>query len=144
MSDHRANNDASRARLGHVAGDVADGAYTSRADGWPPSALLAHLAFWDRLTLQRWHAAIRDGRSTPADLPDGLQDLINDASFATWSALSPADAAAQAVAAAEAVDAFLPSVDGSLADQLIADGRVRLVDRSLHRRQHLEAIERAG
>jgi len=122
---------------------VAD-AYDRAADGWPPSALLAHLAFWDRLTLQRWHAAIRDGRSTPPDLPDGLQDLINDAAFATWSALSPRDAAAQAVAAAQEVDAFLATVDDGLADQLIADGRVRLVDRSLHRTQHLDAIERAN
>ena len=143
MTDHRARNDASRARLEVIAGGVAGGTHRVDVGEWSPSTLLAHLAFWDRLTLQRWHAAIRDGRSTPADLPDGLQDLINDASFATWSALSPADAAAQAVAAAEEVDAFLATVDGSLADQLIAEGRVRLVDRSLHRRQHLEAIERA-
>jgi hypothetical protein len=143
MSDHGANNDGSRERLGQIARMVVDD-YDAPADGWTPSALLAHLAFWDRLTLQRWHAAIRDGRSTPADLPDGLQDLINDASFATWSSLSPADAAAQAVAAAQEVDAFLATVDDTLADQLIAEGRVRLVDRSLHRTQHLDAIERAN
>src|SRR4051812_30369571 len=61
MSDHRARNDASRSRLEAVAAGVADGTHRADVGEWSPSTLLAHLAFWDRLTLRRWHAAIRDG-----------------------------------------------------------------------------------
>ena len=143
MTDHRARNDASRARLEVIAGGVAGGTHRVDVGEWSPSTLLAHLAFWDRLTLQRWHAAIRDGRSTPADLPDGLQDLINDASAPAWSALSPTSASSEAVAAAGELDAFLATVDDALAAQLEAEGRPRLVDRSRHRTEHLDAIEAA-
>jgi DinB family protein len=143
MTDHRARNDASRARLETIAAGVAAGTHRVNVGEWTPSTLLAHLAFWDRLTLQRWNASIRDGRSTPADLPDGLQDLINDASAPAWSALSPTNAASEAVAAAREVDAFLATLDDALAAQLEVEGRPRLVDRSRHRADHLDAIEAA-
>ena len=143
MSDHRANNDASRARLEAVAADVADGTLRVDVGDWTPSALLAHLSFWDRFVVQRWHAAIRAGRSTPPSLPDGMEDLLNDAARPAWSALTPADAAAEAVDAARAADEFLATIDDALADQLIADGRERLIDRSRHRTEHVAAIEAA-
>ena len=49
----------------------------------------------------------------------------------------------ECLSAAEELDGFLASLDVDVVEELIRDGRERLVDRSLHRGEHLETIEAA-
>ncbi len=74
---------ASRERLESVVARLRDEDYGRDAGGgWTIGTLLAHLAFWDRLTLERLGRWERDGFSaTPVDA-----DPINEAARPGWLA----------------------------------------------------------
>ncbi len=119
-------NDEQRVRLAQVVGRLTSDDHAREAmPGWTIGALLAHLAFWDRLVVERWTEAIADGATIPVSLSDGLADLINGASLAQWTAMPGPLAAREAVVAAQAA------------------GLGGLIDRSRHRVEHLDAIEAA-
>lgn len=68
--------------------------------GWTVSVALAHLAFWDCLTLkvlEKW-----EGGNIPPTI--GGFDAINDAMLPEWLEVAPLSAAHNAVAATEQVD----------------------------------------
>jgi len=109
--------------------------------GWTVGVLLAHQAFWDRFLTSRWQSALAAGRASPADLPDGLANLLNDAMAPIWRAVPGPQAGALAVAAAEEVDQVVASLPRASVEAVIAEGRERLVDRSYHRKEHLDAID---
>ena len=135
-----ARNAASRERLRRLAdaGDAALG--RPLGDGWTIGAVLAHLAFWDRWVLARWDRYERDGAIE--DLPDGILDLANAAGLPGWLALEPARAAAMALAAAEEVDRRIDGLPPAAVAHALATGRPTMLDRSLHRGPHLDAIDR--
>jgi hypothetical protein len=108
---------------------------------WTIGALLAHLAFWDRLVIERWTRAIADGDTIPMSLSEVLTDLINGASLAQWLVMPGALAGREAVAAAEAVDGYVEGLEAARIDAAEAAGLGRLVDRSRHRMEHLDMIE---
>ena len=144
MARHDDNNAASRSELDAAAARVRDGSVT-RSDGeWSASTVLAHIAFWDRMVLRRWRGTERYRRRYPDPLPDGIEDLVNDAAAPAWGLLSPAQAAAEAIAAAEAVDAYVTRIPADVVAELGLTGKERLVDRSLHRREHLATLDRSG
>lgn len=109
------------------------------ADGWTPAALLAHLAFWDRFVLARWRHFEREGALT--GLPDEHLDLTNEAALPLWLALSGDQAGTLALAAAEEVDLAIEALPPSAVELALATGRPAMVDRSLHRREHLDVLE---
>ncbi len=74
---------------------------------------------------------------------DADVDVINDAAKAQWLALQPRVAAQQAVEAARACDAALDAARGELIAQIVAIGYPINVSRAVHRREHLDEIERA-
>jgi len=111
-------------------------------DGWTVAVLLAHLAFWDRWQIVRWQGARAEGLAMPADVSDNVADLANGALEATWRALPAATAAELAVAAAGEVDALVAGLSDASVDAVVAAGRARLLDRSLHRADHLAQIGR--
>jgi hypothetical protein len=76
-------------------------------------------------------------------VPDAVADLINDAALATWAALPASVAGSLAVAAAEEVDGIVARLSDVAVAAVVEDGRSRLVDRSLHRAEHLDLIDRA-
>ena len=135
MSEHVQNNDAARAELAQHAARVRDGSATNTGD-WSPGAALAHIAFWDRMLLERWRGTLRYKRRFPDPLPDGLEDLVNEAALPAWSKLDPGVAADEVMAAAEAIDAFVATVPDDVVAELRITGKERLVDRSYHRREH--------
>lgn len=135
MAEHIEHNNASRAELEAHAARVRDGSVTNTGD-WSPSAALAHIAFWDRMLLERWRSTLKYARRYPDPLPDGLEDLINEAALPAWSALSPAEAATEAASAAAAIDEFVATVPADVVAELRVTGKERLVDRSFHRREH--------
>jgi hypothetical protein len=110
---------------------------------WTPAALLVHVAFWDRFVLERWRLAADRGERAPAALDDDLMDRLNDALLPQWLAIPPRAAVAECVAAGDAFRDHLARLDPALVAGVVEEGRERLVDRSLHRGEHLTTIERA-
>jgi hypothetical protein len=108
--------------------------------GWTVSAALAHLAFWDRraaILLERWR---RGGPGPSAgDVVDSQP--INDAALPQWLALPPRSAAADALAAAEAVRRELAQAPEELLQQIVAVGSPIDPNRGNHRIEHLDEIE---
>jgi len=108
------------------------------SDGWTVAAVLAHLAFYDRraaILVARWQKQ-GIGRS------DSDVDAINDTAKTDWLALPPRKAAQLAVEAARAIDAALDAAP-ELVDQIVAIGYPINPARAVHRRDHLDEIERS-
>lgn len=137
-------NDEQRARLVEIVGRLtAEDLAREAMPGWTIGALLAHLAFWDRLVIERWTRAIADDATIPVNLSEVLTDLINGASLAQWRAMPGPLAGREAVAAAEAVDAYVEGLEEARIAAAEGAGLGRLVDRSRHRAEHLDMIESA-
>jgi len=108
---------------------------------WTVAAGLLHLAFWDRFVLGRWTHAARIHRRTPQPLEDEAVDLINDALTPLLLATPVEVAATQAIEAACALDEFIAQLAAETVEAVRRQGRPRLIDRSLHRAEHLDEIE---
>jgi hypothetical protein len=136
-------NRSSRTRLATLAGQLT-GADLARTDegGWTVATLLLHVAFWDRFVLARWQGALAAGETTPIDVDDELVDMINDALGPILAGMPAGTAPTHAVDAAAEVDAAIERLPARSIDAIAAEGRPRLVDRSLHRIEHLDTIER--
>ena len=72
-----------------------------------------------------------------------LYDDINAAVRTLSDAIPPRAAADLAVAAAAAIDRHLETISPDLRESIASAGGERLLNRSLHRREHLDQIERA-
>jgi hypothetical protein len=137
-------NDEQREQLAALVDRLTAGDYALEVmPGWTIATLLAHLAFWDRLVIERWTQAIAADTTIPVSLSHVLTDLINGASLAQWSAMPGPLAGREAVAAAEAVDAYVEGLEQARIAAAEAAGLGRLVDRSLHRAEHIDMIEAA-
>jgi hypothetical protein len=104
---------------------------------------LAHLAFWDRcalLVLGRWE---RGERPPVVESEWPGDEVINGALLAEWQALPPPEAARLVIEGAHAVDAHVARLDAGMLEAIVAGGESWLVGRALHRREHLDQIERA-
>jgi hypothetical protein len=110
---------------------------------WSAAGLFAHIAFWDRFVLERWGLAAERGERTPMAVDDGVMDRINDASLRQWMSIPPRAAVQECAAAAAELDPFIAGIDDDVRSELASEGRERLVDRSLHREEHLRTIEAA-
>ena len=139
MSTDRTQDSAERERLQALVQRLTDAELgTTLNDGWTVAAVLAHLAFWDRRAanlVERW---LRQGIGRS----DTDVDAINDAAKAQWLALAARVAAQQAVEAARAIDAALDAAP-DLVEQIVAIGYSINPGRAVHRREHLDEIERA-
>ena len=138
---HVAGNDAERERLRSLVERLSDDELARPvADGWTVAALLAHVAFWDRFVLARWEHRLRHGGRL-VSLDDGLQDLINAAALDDWRAVPVREAGRLVLAAAEAVDRAIAALPPEAVEEAYARGFPRLLDRTAHRREHLDQIE---
>jgi hypothetical protein len=103
------------------------------------ATLLAHLAFWDqrlRILLERWK-----GKGVG---PFALDvDTVNEALRELCKSLPPRAAAKLALAAAEAVDRLLEQAPPEFVAEIEKLGTEWLLNRALHRREHLDEIQRA-
>jgi hypothetical protein len=118
----------------------------SLPNGWTVAGALAHVAFWDRQRLcmmRRWAAGdmCSEVRHGCADKYHG--DIYNDAVQPLLELIPPERAAAEAVRAAEEVDAFLQEVSDEVVEKTLARPDAPNLDRGSHRVHHLDAIERA-
>ena len=110
---------------------------------WTAAALFAHVAFWDRFVSARWLLAASTGSRTPLHFDDALLELINDASLQQWAVIPPRTAVQDCLAAAAEIDALIGSLEADVVSEVVKARRERVVDRSLHRGEHLTTIETA-
>jgi DinB family protein len=110
---------------------------------WTTAALFAHIAFWDRFVLERWRLAAEKGDRTPVPEDNVVMDRINDAALRQWLAIPARTAVEELLAAAGELEALISRLDDTIVSELVVEGRERLVDRSLHRSDHLRTIEAA-
>jgi hypothetical protein len=139
--DHNGRNRAARERLDAVIARVGD-RDVKVDDDWSAAGLLAHLAFWDRLATARLERHLREGEP-PVFATDAVTDLTNAAGMRQWKETPPRVAGRQAREAAAEIDRLIETLPLDKLDGLKALGRSFLIDRSNHRKEHLDQIERA-
>jgi uncharacterized damage-inducible protein DinB len=146
---YTARNEASLARLRELLGSLSAADLTlSRGEGsWTVGQTLGHLAFWDRFLAARWRAALTAGPGEqPSVFSHELADLINGGLPPTWQAFASAapDAAiAETRDAAETVDGLIAGLPDATPVEAILAERPALLDRSIHRLEHIAALEAA-
>ena len=121
----------------------------SEEGSWTIAQVLGHLAFWDRSWEARWlmemEAAGEDGAVEPVSIPSSMTETINRplaALLGEWTEPLGVAVGAQAVAAAESLDALLESLVDRIPAGAAAE-RPALVNRWAHREPHLAAVEAA-
>jgi DinB superfamily len=143
-----ARNEASRARLSEFLGGLsrADLALSSGDGSWTVGQTIGHLAFWDRFLAARWRSATAAGPAEqPGAMPHETADLINDALPPMWLAFassSPEAAVAEAIEAAQTVDRLIAGLPQTVPIEIMLAERPALLDRSIHRNEHLDAMLR--
>ena len=137
-----AENEAERARLKSFVGRLSDDAMARPVGAhWTVGVGLAHLAFWDRL----WLAKFDEWEHTGVVVVPPVETFVNgmnDGMLPWWRAIAPAQIRHEVIAAAEAVDDKARRLQVALAEPVLAT-RPRTILRAVHRRQHLDELERA-
>jgi hypothetical protein len=108
--------------------------------GWTPSAVFAHLAFWDRLVLARWDLYARD--CVIETLPDTHTDLVNAAGLPLWLAVPREAAVAEAIEAARQVVDRIAALTSAAVEAALTTGRRAMLDRTFHWTSHLDELAR--
>lgn len=143
-SPYVTRNNANLERLQQLVARLSDDQMNHPIDnGWTVSAVLAHLAFWDRFVLERWIQTERDGKLVPPVLDDAVQDLVNAAALPQWRGTAPRVVAREALEAAAAVDEKIEQLSPAMVEAVLASERLALLDRTVHRGPHLDDIEHA-
>ena len=108
-------------------------------EDWTISVALAHLSFWDQRSLILMRKWKRAGiiEASPIDV-----DVTNDSLLTTWRALPPRVAANLAVSSAEDIDRELEEASSDLIAEIESLGEKFRVYRSIHRKMHLDEIEK--
>ena len=137
-------NRSSFERLREIGSGLSDAELVRPIDApWTAAALFAHMAFWDRFVLERWRLAAERRDRTPVPEDNAVMDRINDASLRQWLAIPARIAVEEFIAAAAESEELISRLDDTIVSEVVVEGRERLVDRSLHRGEHLRTIEGA-
>ncbi len=131
-------NRASTARMKSTVGELSDLQLNNvLPNGWTISVTLAHLAFWDKRVSRVIEVAQKEGKVIRTELDIQLNDIIEP----FLRAIPPAEAVRLALESAEKLDQQLEACSTEMIAQLEAESS-RWVDRSLHRNDHLDEIEK--
>jgi hypothetical protein len=106
-------------------------------EGWTIAAALAHLAFWDErrlLLVRKW----KQKGVTPSPYDEYI---INNALLPFLLAIPPRKAANLSVLTAEALDHELEEASPELITAIESLGDRHALNRSIHRKMHLDEIE---
>jgi hypothetical protein len=135
-------NEAERARLQAVVDRLTDADLARpMSEDWTVGVGLMHLAFWDGLSLAKFEEWERTGEVQIPPMRD-MVDGINRAMLPWWRTIAPAQIRHAVVAAAEAVDRKAQTLPAPIIEAILTL-RPRSLERAIHRRQHLNQIERA-
>ena len=110
-------------------------------EGWTVAAALTHVAFWDErrvVLMRKW--------TQNKQIPLGTLDLeeyntFNDSILPFLLEIPPRKAAELSVIAAETVDRELETASPALIQAIEVSGYAPGLDRSIHRKMHLDEIE---
>ncbi len=135
---------ASRERLIKL-GARLDGDILRRPLGehWTVAMGLLHLAFWDRFVVERWRHAAVNGLTIPPPIEDYAEDRVNDTLTQLFKRVPVAEALPEALEAAQAVEDVIAQLSSEVVEAVQRAGAPRLLDRSIHRAEHLDEIEAA-
>jgi hypothetical protein len=107
--------------------------------GWTVASILVHLAFWDQralILIEKWK---NEGIGpSPMDT-----DVVNEATRTFFLAIPPHTAAEMALACAAAIDREVAGLTPEMIAEIEDKGKPVRLNRSVHRREHLEQIKRA-
>jgi len=106
-------------------------------EGWTIAVALAHLAFWDKrrlVLIRKW----KQKGVTPSPFEE---DIINDALLPFLLAIPPRKAANLSIFTAEELDHELEELSPDLITAIKALGDRHALNRSIHRKMHLDEIE---
>ncbi len=132
-------NKASTERLRKLVAGLKDSDMGRRVGAdWTVAVALAHLAFWDRRVQFVLDRTQKAGKLSPVE----IDVTVNDLMLPTWELVRGSDAARLAVETAEALDKQLAAFPPDLLDQ-INEYNPRWVNRSLHRNEHLDEVDKA-
>lgn len=109
-------------------------------NGWTVTVTLAHLAFWDLYQwtmLKRWLA---EGGKPAQGITDSR--CVNDPLSILSESISSRAVVILAADAAEAIDRMVEKLTSAQVEELLKMGLERTLHRALHRRNHLEKIEK--
>jgi hypothetical protein len=135
-----AENDRERRRLEALVGKLDDAALSRpMPGGWTVAGVLAHLAFWDQ-RIPTLIELLERGEKVPEENPIAVE-WINAAAKPAQLALLPRRAATLAVETARTVDAAVAAMPDELLAKNAAAGSPIKLQRSEHRREHLDEIE---
>ena len=107
---------------------------------WTVGIALAHIQYWDGRAVGAIEAWRHHG--LPLTLWTEGEGVINDVRLPVWRELPPREALAQAIRTAEALDRIVEDLSPEEAEAAAAQ-RYRVLDRSMHRSEHLDEIEAA-
>jgi hypothetical protein len=139
--DHVVRNRVSRERLIALIARLGERTVVL-PDGWTAATALAHLAFWDRYSAARLERHLRDPGPIES-MTDATEEFVNAAGLPQWTSTPLGVAAADVVDATATVDRMIETLPADVLARIRALNRPRLLDRALHRDEHLDHIERA-
>lgn len=129
-----------RERLHNLVNNITDEELTTTLyeEGWTVAVALAHLAYWDNrrlLLVRKW----KQEGVTPTPTID--VDITNDTLLPFLLAIPPREAAELVTVTAEALDHELEEASPELIAAIGDLGERHALDRSIHRKMHLDDIE---
>jgi len=140
-----AENTAQRERLRSLVVRLSDAELARPMEaGWTVAGVLGHLAFWDQrmaIIVDGWRRA--GASAVPPALDHGIVHWINDAAKPMLLAVPPRRAAELALAAAESADRAVEALPDEFVEANQTAGSPVIFERAKHRREHLDAIEKA-
>lgn len=142
MRDHDERNRLSGERIAALAARMdADDLRRPLGEHWTIAAGLVHIASWDRFVFERWTHADANGLVMPVPFTSGAEDVVNG-TLTPLLLRIPADEAIElALEAALAVEQLIAGLSTERVETAEREGRERMVDRSIHRTEHLDEIE---
>ena len=106
------------------------------SNNWPVFVSLAHLAFWDQRVIHVIELAKKNNVLAAPLFDDQLNDILTPILYA----IPPEAAINLAVNTANSLDLMLEECPKEIINEMMKVNN-RLVERSLHRNNHLDAIE---
>jgi hypothetical protein len=135
---YKTENKQGREKLRTLVTRLGDGELTLQLpNGWTISEALVHLAFWDLRQLAVLKQWISKGvQPMPID-----SRTVNDAVSVIAKSIAPRVAVSLVLEAAETIDRELEKITPAFAAEILKQGHERMLNRALHRREHLDKIE---
>lgn len=144
MRDHDERNGLSRERMTAMTQRMnADALRRPLGAHWTIAAGLLHIASWDRFVFERWTHADLNGLLLPVTFSAGAEDVVNGTLTPLLLLIPAEEAARQALESALAVEQLISGLAPERVEAAEGEGRLRMLDRSIHRIEHLDEIEAA-